>query len=116
MQCDEVCLDAHILHTCSVPTGGGSLFSFAGGAGSSKAWFGGGGQDKGGADGGEGNEDGDGKDGGEGEEVFGVQETAPVVTLEEVPKVTGEEKEEVLFTGERGATQGRLEGGLVAVF
>lgn len=97
----------HALSFCTPPSGGGSLFSFAGGGGAgagSKSLFGGGfgGADKakGGGDG-EGSQDADGKEGAvEGEEVFGGPEVAPVVTLEEVPKVTGEESETVLFTGE----------------
>ncbi|KIZ06905.1 Ran-binding protein 1 domain-containing protein/ RanBP1 domain-containing protein [Monoraphidium neglectum] len=96
----------------AVAAGGGSLFGFAGTgsvAGGSKPAFGGasggfgsGAADKGTGTGqGERSEDGgDAKEGGEGEEVFGGPEVAPVVTLEEVPKVTGEESEVMLYTAD----------------
>lgn len=47
-------------------------------------------------------EGGGGEEGGEeiGQELFGGQEVAPVVQLSEVPKQTGEEGENSVFTGE----------------
>lgn len=44
---------------------------------------------------------GDGENGAEdnGQELFGGQEVAPVVQLSEVPKQTGEEEENSVFTG-----------------
>lgn len=70
--------------------GGKPLFAFGGAAAGANAGAGEGGSDDGGDDGGGGDN-----------EVFGGPEVAPVVTLEEVPKVTGEERETTLFTGER---------------
>ena len=85
-------------------TGGGSVFGFSssGGAAGGKPLFGGsagGTAGTGDGDGGAGEGEGDG----EGDnEVFGSgADAAPVVTLEEVPKVTGEEAEETMFSGER---------------
>ncbi|GBF95741.1 hypothetical protein Rsub_08723 [Raphidocelis subcapitata] len=82
--------------------GGSSAFGFGGAGAGSKGMFGAGaaaqpkeGEGEEGSQGG-----GDDKEAGgvEGEGVFGGPEPAPVVTLEEVPKVTGEEAEEVLLT------------------
>jgi hypothetical protein len=89
-------------HNVATQPGGSSAFGFGGAGAGSKPLFGAGAaaQAKLG-EGEEGSQDGDDKEGGgvEGEGVFGGPEPAPVVTLEEVPKVTGEEAEEVLLTG-----------------
>ncbi len=94
-----------------IPGTGGGLFSFAGSnpaATGSKPLFGSGGADKDNGGEGEGSQDG-----GEGDnEVFGGPEAAPVVTLQVVPKVTGEETEETMFTGEGHGGWGWGRGGL----
>lgn len=80
----------------------GSGFSGFGSAGGSKAKD----VEEGGA--------GEGEEGGEEngqQELFGGPEVAPVVQLSEVPKQTGEEDENSVFTGVRGQTAG-LVGGL----
>ena len=91
------CSDSTVRSPSMAHTGGGSVFGFSssGGAAGGKPLFGGsagGTAGTGDGDGGAGEGEGDG----EGDnEVFGSgADAAPVVTLEEVPKVTGEEAEE----------------------
>jgi hypothetical protein len=75
----------------------GSGFSGFGSAGGSKAKDV---EEGGGAEGEEG-----GEENGQ-QELFGGPEVAPVVQLSEVPKQTGEEDENSVFTGERRAAAG----------